>query len=116
MKSLVVHLRNSYPEAQVHAREHEIDVFSSEGELLCAVRNGACAQKELGARDAFSLSPIIKQARVWKIDKSNQIAKDEEAAKRKEACKKFLKAGKAPSIEEHAAAGGQFEADGVTAK
>jgi hypothetical protein len=117
MKSLVVHLRNRYPGAQVHAKDaNSIDVFSAEGELLCAVRNGACAQKELAARDAFSLEPLIKQARVWKINKANEIELDELAAERKEAVKGFVVAGKAPNVAEAKAAGHDVDEKGEAKK
>lgn len=106
-KSLVAHYRNKYPGGSVQASENAIDVFNAAGELCVALRKDGAnqmvdASKEMGALHAHCLSPIPKDARVYKICKqTGHFIRDEEHEKRLPVAvglaKKF---GYVPSCEE----------------
>lgn len=105
MKSLLVHLKNKYPECLVQASGSSISVIGEGNELLCELRKGAHGayedvQHEVGARDAFDLSPIPKESRLWKLDKEGNVRRDELHDERKEKVKEILKGDKVPSIKE----------------
>lgn len=81
MKSYLVHLRNKYPLAQVQVSDSSLMVLK-DGEILCALQKDCHGwkdiQKEVGARDAFDLSPIAKDYRAHKLHKDGSVGRDEE--------------------------------------
>lgn len=86
-KSYLVHMKNKYPSARVSMDDDKLDVYSQDGEHLVALRKNGSGQwvdcqHELGARDAFCLSPIPKEARAWKLFKDGKVGKAEEYEER----------------------------------
>lgn len=106
MKSSRVHLKNKYPTSRITVTGHSMSVHSERGELLVELQKDchggfSCNQKESGARDAFCLSPIPKNARAFKLYADGRIGTAEEYEKRIicgiELAKKD---GRVPSIQE----------------
>lgn len=94
MKSLILHYKNKYPGGSVRASDQALDVYSSSGEHVVALRkNGAgqmvCVSEEYGLRDAHDLAPIPKDARVHKLV-DGKIGLDDQAEERKSLLKDFL--------------------------
>lgn len=92
-KSWYVHYMNKYPKAQIKASDDSLDVFTKNGEHLLAVRrDGAggwhCKSEELGARDRHDLSPIPKEARLYKVV-DGKIVKDDKYDERAKLAHKF---------------------------
>jgi hypothetical protein len=117
MKSLIVHLKNKYPGAQIQSTETSIDVFQNGEHVVALRKNGGSgalvdASKDVGARDEFSLAPIPKNTRVWKLNKDNSIGLDEKAEERKEISKMVAQDGKILSIDEYKKAGAEVDASG----
>lgn len=94
MKSIIVHLKNKYPDSEVSFSGERIAV-KKDGELIVCLMKGAhgtfeCA-KDLGARDAFCLSPIPRDCCGWKLSKDNKIEKHSDYSSRSEKGKKYCK-------------------------
>lgn len=101
MKSLVVHYRNKYPKGRVEASEAHLSVYDSKGELRVAMQKDGhgrliCVSEEMGALDRHDLSPIPKDARVYKLhNREGQqpaIGLSEEAEERKAKRDEYLDA------------------------
>lgn len=107
MLSYVVHLKNKYPLAQIHASESGITVYQ-DGELLVQLRKSAHGaledvSEQMGARDKFCLAPIPREARHYKLCKSGKIICDEHSKQEgRQAVGKRLasKHGRVPSVVE----------------
>ncbi len=117
MKAFVVHYKNKYPSGQVRSTEDSIEVYDSEGELRVALGKNGAGQwvdrgQELGALDEHDLSPIPKDARVWKLYADGRAALSDEAAERKRAASELQIGGKILSIEGYKKIGWSFKADG----
>ncbi len=113
-KSWVVHYKNKYPGGLVLADESSINVFDNRGAHVVAVRkNGAgqwvCVSDEVGCRDAHSLDPIPKNARVFKHYANGKIGPSEEAKERVQAAKAMAVDGRVPSIAEFKEMGAGFD-------
>lgn len=109
MQSWIVHYKNKFPGCLVQASGDSFDVYSGDVHLLSVSKNGAgqwADQSEiLGLPERHDLSPIPKDARVYKV-KDGKISLDEKSEERKELSKKFQdKAGKVYSCEELSKAG-----------
>lgn len=117
MKPYVVHLKNQFPGGRVESSENHVDAYDAQGNLRVSVRkNGAGAimdaSSETGALDAFSLDPIPKNARVFKLHLDGRVGLSEEATSRKVDAKKLAIAGKVLSLEEYKAKGYLIDAQG----
>lgn len=93
MKSYVVHLKNKYPNCIVRSSDSSLDVHSLEGDHVIALRKNAHGQwvdahEELGTLEKFSLAPIPKEARAFKLYANGMIGKSEEHEERKEYARK----------------------------
>lgn len=104
MKHLLVHYRNKYPGGHVDLRDDSLDVYDSEDEHCVALRKDGSgslkdASKELGCRHQHDLSPIPKDARLYKM-KDGVLSKDELYEERKKGLDQFMKDGKVLSCEE----------------
>lgn len=114
MKSWIVHYKNKYPGGLVLHDENSINVFCNRGIHRVAIRkNGhgqlVCVSEEHGLKDAHSLDPIPKNARVWKLYANGKIAPSEEAKERLEVAKKIMVDGRIPSIAELKKLGAGFD-------
>lgn len=117
MKPQLVHLKNQFPGSTFSSSENHVDVTDIDGNLRVSLRkNGAGqiydAKDETGALEAFSLDPIPKNARVYKLYADGRVGLSEEAAERKLVAKKIAKAGKVLSIAEYKKAGVSLDAAG----
>ena len=116
MKHFAVHYMNKYPGAIVTHSENQLDVLSSEGLLVALRRNGhgmiIDAGAECGASDKHDVSPIPKDARVFKLYADGSVKKSEEAAERLVSAKKLAVDGKILSISEYQAKGYKFSDKG----
>ena len=88
MKAYVVHLKNKYPQSQIKSSENSIDVFSQAGDHLISLERNAHGQwvdrsEDLGCFEKFSLAPIPKEARCFKLYANGMIGKAEEFEDRK---------------------------------
>lgn len=115
--SHLAHYKNKYPGGQVMISDTALDVFDSAGVHRVAMRkNGAGGWtdvgEQVGATDSHDLSPIPKDARVYKHYASNKVQLSEEAKARTEAASKMAVGGKILSIEEYQALGMSFHQDG----
>lgn len=96
MKSWIVHYRNKYPGGRVDVSESALNVFNSDGQHCVSLRkDGAgglvCVSKEMGCLHEHDLSPIPKDARLWKMDKvSGAIVRDEKHKERSALVEKFM--------------------------
>lgn len=96
-KSLQVHYKNKYPKCQVKFSETSFDVFDQSGEhhLISLNKNGAgqivCNSESDGCFEKHDLSPIPKEARVYKLYKDNKVAPSEEYDERKQWVKENAK-------------------------
>lgn len=110
--SVITHLKNKYPGAQVFSSENAIDVYK-DGEHLVALRkNGSgqmlCESERLGAKDTFCLAPIPKDSRVHKVI-DGKLGLAEEGEERKSLSKKFQDSnGKVLSCKELESKGWEF--------
>lgn len=82
-KSLIVHLKNKYPGGKVDAHDDSIDAYDRDGRHRVALRKNGAGQMvdcgdQVGALDAFSLEPLPKDARAFKLFKTGKIAPSEE--------------------------------------
>jgi hypothetical protein len=82
MRSYHVHYKNKYPDCRVQVTDDAIDVVSSEGEHLIAMRKngyGAWVDKseEFGLSERHDLTPICKESRLYKCNQKGHIVKDE---------------------------------------
>lgn len=108
--SAAAHYKNKYPGGQVFSLETSIDVYDREGIHVVALRRDGtgrwvCASEQQGCRDRHCLSPLPKDARVWKYTKEGNIAPSEEYRSRSkinwELCEHEVGgSGKVPSIQE----------------
>ncbi|MBX2986484.1 MAG: hypothetical protein KF802_01175 [Bdellovibrionaceae bacterium] len=117
MKAIAVHLKNKYPGGKVESSENHIDAYDAAGDLRVSVRkNGAGqrvdAQHETGALDQLCLSPIPKNARVYKLFADGRVGLSEEAAERKIAAGQLAVAGKVLSLEDYKKAGANIDEAG----
>jgi hypothetical protein len=118
MKQYVAHFRNKYPGGKVDFSESSLDAYDANGDLRVSVRkNGAGAivdaGRDTGASDAFCLSPIPKNARVWKVFADGRLGLSEEHVERKKSAVKLAdETGKVLSIEEYKAHGVDFDKEG----
>ncbi len=113
MKSLLIHYKNKYPACQIRETDSSFDVYDVDGGHRVALRKtGAgqlvCQSEALGCIDRHDLSPIPKDARLWKM-KDGCVAKDEKHDERLPKMKEFLKDGKVLSCEELMASGYKFD-------
>ena len=106
-QSVLVHLYNKYPQHRVIDGGDSISVVSGEDlKLVMRVEKTAhgvyeCVQAKSGAREAFDLSPISKDARVYKLHADGSIGKDELAPERKKLSEEMVKKhGKIISVKE----------------
>ena len=94
MNPYQVHYMNKYPKGKVEANESSLRAYSSKGLLLVALvlANGVWldVSKQQGAAHGHDLSPIPKQARVWKLNKEGHVIKDERHKERERELSKFL--------------------------
>jgi hypothetical protein len=105
-RSFVVHYKNKYPNATIDHGDNHLRVVYAKGEVLVSIKRGGGGvildcQKEDFARDPHDLSPIPKNARVYKLTGEHTIEKDELAAEREPIAKKLAETyGKVPSLVE----------------
>ena len=116
-KSVIVHLKNKYPDGKVFSSETTIDVYNASGEHVIAIRKDGnndwhCKSEEMGLSGRFCLAPIPKDARVHKLHKDGKIGLDDLAEERKEKRKAFQckDSGKIKSMDE-LQKGGEFRFD-----
>lgn len=106
MKSEAVHYMNKYPKAVVIYDENKLDVLA-DGLKVALRRDGhgkiVDVSAEMGAQDKHDMSPIPKNARVFKLYDSGKIAKAEEAEERMISRKQILVEDKVLSIAEYRA-------------
>lgn len=106
MKQWHVHYMNKYPQGRVSASDSAMDVYDSEGVHCVALRkdgggNLVDRSEELGCKDRHDLSPIPKDARLYKLDpKSGYIVKDEKFDERKDKVKSFMVGSKVGACKE----------------
>ncbi|NJM09513.1 MAG: hypothetical protein HC883_01035 [Bdellovibrionaceae bacterium] len=86
-KSWIVHLMNVFVGSQVIATETAIDVIVNGAHHLAMRKDGSGhfydASEELGLPGLFSLAPIPKEARIYKLKRDGTIGLDELAEERK---------------------------------
>lgn len=104
-KSIVVHLKNKYPDCQVYASESSISVVRENEEILLLKKDAhgsfVDVSEEYGYSERFDLAPIPKEARLHKLSKDGKICKDELCEERKPIAEAiFRKYGKIPSVDE----------------
>ena len=116
MKHFAVHYMNKYPGATVMHNENQLDVLSSQGCHVSLRRNGngmiIDAGADCGAIDKHDVSPIPKDARVFKLYDDGSVKPSEEAPERKASAKKLAVEGKILSIEEYKKLGYKFSEKG----
>lgn len=116
MKHFAVHYMNKYPNAVVFFDENKLDVLGDGGLKVALRRNGngmiVDAGLECGASDKHDVSPIPKDARVYKLYADGSIKKSEESEERKAASLKLVSSGKILSIKEYSALGYKFSDKG----
>lgn len=110
-KALLVHLYNKYPGHIVQDNGSNISVHAEAEnapmKLVMQVKlvaSGAyeCAQKESGAKEALDMSPIVRDARVFKLMKDGSIGRDELADEREKLAARYMKEfGKIPTEEDY---------------
>ena len=113
---MIVHFMNKYPGGRVQSSESSMDVFSQDGQHLLALRKNGAGQwvdesETLGASERFDLSPIPRDARVYKVA-DGKIKRDEKADEREAAREKFKSGVKILSIEELEKMGHRFDQKG----
>lgn len=105
MKSLMVHYKNKYHDGEVRMSESSLDAYDSSGRHCVALRKNGAGQfvdqsKELGCEHEHDLSPIPKDARLYKqCPKSGHVIKDEKHDERKKVASKFIVDGRVESCE-----------------
>lgn len=114
MKSLLVHYKNKYPNGRVEISEDKLDAFCSDGVHRVALRRGGDGVirdfgKELGAIDKHDLSPIPKNARVFKLYADGTVNLAEEAQERFGVAEEIQYQNKILSINEYKKAGLKFD-------
>jgi len=101
MKSWYVHYKNKYPDAHITFSD---DSFEVHGKLALRKNGGGSwvdISEELGLPEKHDLSPIPKEARVYKVcPKSARVIKDEDGARREKARSEFIRGEKVASCEE----------------
>lgn len=117
MKSYVVHLKNQFPGGRVESSENHVDAYDADGNLRVSVRKTGAGQiidagHDTGATDAFCLSPIPKNARVFKLFPDGRVGLSEESQARKAVAAEIAVEGKVLSIEAYKKAGVSFDHDG----
>lgn len=113
MKSYALHYKNKYPGSVVEYSDDRLDVYRGEDHLIALRKNGAGQwfdkSEEMGCSERHDLSPIPKDARVYK-EVNGSIALDEKAEERKKLRSKFIKkGGKVLSCEELKSFGFDFD-------
>lgn len=103
MKSLLVHYKNKYFGGEIRQGDDYLDVYDKDGRHCVALRKSGAGMmidqsKELGCEHEHDLSPIPKDARLWKI-KDGKLAKDEQYDARLKQVEKFMEDGKVLSCE-----------------
>lgn len=109
MKSLQVHYMNKYPGGSVEASDDKLDVYDVDGVRRLALRkNGGGAlvdvSEEQGLPDRHDLSPLPKQARLFKVI-GEKIVKDELYSERLQKFEKYCDGSRVMSCEELQKAG-----------
>lgn len=104
MKSYYVHCKNKFPTSEVSYSENRLEVYK-DGQLhICLEKNGhgqiLDVSKELGLDGEFDLSPIPRDARIYKITKDGKVALDELHEERKAWVAENVKDGVVKSIVE----------------
>lgn len=105
MLSYYVHYKNKYPGGVVQQGESFLDVYNVAGEHAVALRKNGAGQwvdesEKYGCVDKHDLSPIPKDARVYKVIDS-KVAHDDLAQERIEKRKELVRDGKILSIDEY---------------
>lgn len=113
MKQLAVHYKNKYPGAQVAVYDDGLDVIKGDDHKVAIRKNGAgqfvCVSAEHGCSDKHDMSPIPKDARLYKVV-DGKIAKDEKYDERSKMKDAFMdKSGKIKSCEELSKEGWSFD-------
>lgn len=116
MKSYAVHFLNKYPGGSVDYSEDKLRVYDANGFLVVALAlggNGAIKDigAEVGARDGFCLSPIPRNARVFKLLNSGAIGHDELASSRKVSAQLLAKGNRIESIEFYKSKSDEYTVD-----
>ena len=111
MLSVVLHLKNKYPDAKIFSSEQSIDVFVGDSHKVALRKSGAgqwLDQSEvLGAEDKFCLAPIPKDSRLYKLI-DGKVSKVEEYEERKVLKDDFIFDGKVLSCKELESKGFEF--------
>lgn len=116
MKSLVVHYKNKYPGGRVSLSDSALDVYNVDGDLCVSLRKNGAGQwvdqsEEMGARDKHCLSPIPKEARVFKLHADGKIGRDEKHEERTKLAQKLVAEGRILSCEEYKERGYSIDKD-----
>lgn len=101
--AVICHVKSKYVGFLVLPQANGYDVFRKNGEHMVCVRDGQDLSEQLGCAHRHCLSPIPKDARLFKV-KDGKIVQDELFEQRLEARKKYVSEdGHVPSCEEIAA-------------
>ena len=93
MKGVLVHLMNKYFGCDVSFSGENLSVRKNGELLVCLMKNAHGVfedRQDLGARDAYCLSPIPKNCRAHKLYKDDKIGKSEEYAERSKQAKQYV--------------------------
>lgn len=93
MNSILVHMKNCFPSALIIATANAIDVMIEGVHYLgLRVADGVFIDKseELGLPGRYSLAPIPKEARVYKLKKDGTVGLDEESKARMKSRADFM--------------------------
>lgn len=109
MKSLLIHYKNKYFKGEVRQGDDYLDVYDAEGRHCVALRKSGAGvmidqSKELGCEHSHDLSPIPKDARLYKLV-DGKLMKDDKFEARLKLVEKFMDDGKVLSCEELEKAG-----------
>lgn len=103
-KSKLVHLKNKYPNCYVGVTGSCIEVIDANNNVIVSLAKNAHGEyadrkDEVGALHAFDLSPIPREARLFKLHKDGKVGKDESYEERKAKSQKLCDDfGYVPSI------------------
>lgn len=119
MLPFVVHYKNKYPGCRIDHSEDHLNVYDQEGNLKVAIKRGGGGAlvdlgEQLGAADKHDVSPIPKNARVYKLTAENKIQLDEKHADRRPVAKALAEQfGKVPCIKTLKEKGFEFAGESV---
>lgn len=113
MLSLAVHYMNKYPKGSVDYNDDRLDVKDAQGRHCVALRKDGAGgladwSEKLGCAHKHDLSPIPKDARLYKV-KDGKIAFDEKAEERKKLLEQFMEDGRVLSCEDLSSKGLKFD-------